>query len=230
MMMLAASDRWKAVYPGAFVGILAMSAVANPESCPQLDARKEDLEALLRSNYASLNRSQLRSHPLVEPYAAYYRRFDKTYHVQLQLESVVIKAKSIPRVAALVEAMFMAELKNLLLTAGHDLDTVQGQLGVDVANGVETYVMLNGQQQTLKRSDMFIHDEEGVLSSVIHGPGYRSRITSATTRVLFTVYAPTGIAVESVRDHLGDLKHYVLIVAPGAQVEHLQVVGAGWGI
>jgi hypothetical protein len=34
---------------------------------------------------------------------------------------VALKGKAIPRQAALVEAMFMAELENLILTAGHDL-------------------------------------------------------------------------------------------------------------
>ena len=66
---------------------------------------------------------------MIQAYAAYYERFNKTYHVQLQLESVALKGKSIPRVSALVEAMFMAELENLLLTAGHDLDVVQGRPG-----------------------------------------------------------------------------------------------------
>jgi len=225
--MLLASERWKATYPGAFVGSLAMSPVSNPESSVQLDVHKESLEAHLRSNYALLNRSQLRSHPLLEPYTAYYRRYDKTYHVQHQLESVIFKGKPISRVAALVEAMFMAELKNMLLTAGHDLQTLRGELGLDAASGTETYVTLSGQQQTLKPNDMFIHDEEGILSSIIYGPDHRTRITSATTRVLFTVYAPVGIAEERVRGHLGDLKGYVLAVSPGAHVEHMQVVNAG---
>ncbi len=54
-------------------------------------------------------------------YASYYRAFDKTYHVLGQLKSVAVKGKAIPSVAALVEAMFIAELHNGLLTAGHDL-------------------------------------------------------------------------------------------------------------
>jgi hypothetical protein len=41
----------------------------------------------------------------------------KTYHIALQLEPVVLKGKSLPNVAALVEAMFTAELGDLLLTA-----------------------------------------------------------------------------------------------------------------
>jgi DNA/RNA-binding domain of Phe-tRNA-synthetase-like protein len=225
--MMSVSEKWKATCPGASVGILAMSPVANPASSPELDAQKPSLEADLRSSFASLSRSQLKGHPLLAPYTAYYRRFDKTYHVQQQLESIVFKGRSIPRAAALIEAMFMAELRNMLLTAGHDLDTVHGELGLDVATGAETYLTLGGQEQRLKQGDMFIRDGEGILSSVVYGPDHRTRITPATTRVLFTVYAPTGVDPEKVRDHLGDLKNFVLAVAPEAQVQYSVVIEAG---
>ena len=224
--MLSASERWRAAYPGACVGVLAMSGVANPESSPELEARKEALEVDLRAEFASLSRDQLKSHPQLASYTAYYKRFDKTYHVQHQLESVIFKGKPIPRGAALVEAMFMAELKNLLLTAGHDLDSVQGEIAVDLAAGTETYVVMSGQQQPLKQGDMFIRDEVGVLSSIIYGPDHRTRIIPATARVLFTVYAPAGIPKQKVRDHLRDLKDFVLAVSPSAEVEHAEVVDA----
>ncbi|HLC05431.1 MAG TPA: phenylalanine--tRNA ligase beta subunit-related protein [Anaerolineales bacterium] len=227
--MLVASDRWKAAYPGASVGVLAMSGVANPERSPELEARKEALEVELRSRFASFDRHQLKVDPLLAPYTGYYKRFGKTYHVQHQLESVVFHGQSISSVAALVEAMFMAELKNFLLTAGHDLDSVRGEMGVDVATGAETYLRLTGQQRALKQGDMFIHDEVGVLSSIIYGPDHRTRITPTTKHVLFTVYAPAGISEEKVRDHLSNLEDFVLAVSPAAEVEHAEVIDAGSG-
>jgi DNA/RNA-binding domain of Phe-tRNA-synthetase-like protein len=225
-MPVIVSERWKAEYPGALVGVLEMNGVANPEANPALDARKQALEADLRTRFASLSRSELKSHALIAPYAAYYKRFDKTYHVQHQLESIVFKGRSIPRAAALVEAMFMAELRSMLLTAGHDRDAIQGALGLDVATGAETYTLLNRQEQTLKQGDMFIHDDEGVLSSIMYGPDHRTRITPTTTRVLFTVYAPAGIAERKVREHLDTLSDLVLTVSPAAEIQYADVVEA----
>jgi DNA/RNA-binding domain of Phe-tRNA-synthetase-like protein len=225
--MLAVSAKWRNAYPGAFLGVLAMRAAANPEVSPQLEALKKALEADLRAGFASFGRAQLKSHPVLASYIAYYKAFDKTYHVQHQLESVVFKGKAIPSGAALVEAMFMAELKNLLLTAGHDLDSVRGDVAVDVATGNETYLTLSEQERTLKPDDMFIHDEVGILSSVIYGPDRRTRVTPATTRVLFTVYAPPGISAAKVGDHLTDLREFVQAVSSTAEVEHSAIVGAG---
>ena len=223
---MSPSSSWKTVYPGAVVGALVMSRVANPENSPSLDALKEELEIRLRSKFSSYTRSELNAHPSLQPYVAYYKGFGKTYHVQLQLESVVFKNKPLPRVAALVEAMFMAELSNLILTAGHDLESVLGQVGVDIAAGDESYVTPNGQTQPLKQNDMFIYDDEGILSCVVYGPAHRARITPATTRVLFTAYAPPGIGVEKVEDHLSDLKANVFTITPNAEVESLEAIVA----
>ena len=123
--MFIVSEAWKTAYPGAAVGVLAMRNVINPEHHVALDKRKEELENQLRSRFSDYDRAALKDLPTIQAYNTYYKRFKKTYHVQHQLESVVFKGKPIPRVAALVEAMFVAELKNLLLTAGHDLDAVQ---------------------------------------------------------------------------------------------------------
>ena len=87
-----------------------------------LDGDRTTLQAELRAKFAGKDRAAITALETIRAYAAYYKHFDKTYHVQLQLESIVFKGKAIPSVAALVETMFMAEVKNMLLTAGHDLD------------------------------------------------------------------------------------------------------------
>jgi DNA/RNA-binding domain of Phe-tRNA-synthetase-like protein len=226
IMNFQASSRWRSAYPEAMIGILAMGDVANPAQHPGLEARKAELEARLRDRYGSASKSELRSNPVLQAYASYYRAFGKTYHVQLQLESVVYKGKSIPSVAALVEAMFVAELEDMMLTAGHDLDSVQGDMAVDAATGTETYVMMNGQPQSLKQDDMFIGDEAGVLSSIIYGPANRARIVPETQRVIFTVYAPPGIPADGLQTHLGRLVELVQLIAPGSQVERQDVLFA----
>jgi DNA/RNA-binding domain of Phe-tRNA-synthetase-like protein len=221
--MFIVSDSWKEAYPGAAVGILAMGDVANPKHHPALDRQKEQLENELRSRFASLDRAALKALPIIQAYNSYYKRFKKTYHVLLQLESVVLKGKSIPRVAALVEAMFAAELKNLLLTAGHDLEVLKPPLRIDVADGSENYTRIDGQEQTPQPKDMLIADTQGIISTVLYGADYRTRITSKTERVFFTVYAPPGIGEQSVYDHLQDIQAYVFLIAPEAEVELMEV-------
>jgi DNA/RNA-binding domain of Phe-tRNA-synthetase-like protein len=221
--MFEVTDTWKSAYPGAHVGVLVMRTVSNPAHHPELERQKAGLEEQLRAQFSRQDRTAIASHPVLHAYAEYYRRFKKTYHIQLQLESIVLKGKSIPSVAALVEAMFMAEMQDMLLTAGHDLDTLHLPLTLGVATGNETYTLLRGEEQVLKPGDMMIRDQEGVISSILYGPDQRTQITADTTRVVFIVYAPPGIGEEPVLEHLHHIQENVMVFAPQAGVEVLNV-------
>ncbi len=221
--MLFVSEAWKTTYPGAAAGILVMKNVANPAHDPVFDARKEEFQKQLRSRFAGYDRAGLKALPTIQAYNNYYKRYKKSYHVQLQLESVALKGKSIPRIAALVEAMFVAELTSLLLTAGHDLETIQQPIRLEVAEGTESYILLNGKEQLLKAGDMFMADAEGVISSVIYGPDQRTRITPETRQVVFGVYAVPGVSNQAVQDHLEDIRDNIMLFAQDAEVEVLQV-------
>ena len=225
--MFRVSDTWKAAYPGAVAGILLMRNVANPDRHPALDTRIAECEAELRRSFGGSDRTALKSLSAVESYAAYYGRYRKTYHVQLQLESVTLKGKAMPRGPALVAAMVMTELKHLLLTAGHDLHTIRPPVTLDVATGRERYVLLRRNEQELKAGDMMMTDAHGVISSVLYGPDSRTCITPATRHVLFAVYAPPGIGAPAVLHHLEELKAAVLLVAPDAEITTLQAYPAG---
>jgi len=221
--MFEVTSAWKSAYPEAHAGVLVMRAVSNPAHDPALESRKAALEEGLRSQFSGQDRSTIASHPILRAYGDYYRQFKKTYHIQLQLESIVLKGKSIPSVAALVEAMFMAEMKDLLLTAGHDLDSLHLPLTLDVATGSERYTVLRGEEQVLKAGDMMISDQIGVISSIVYGPDQRTQITPDTRNVIFTVYAPPGIDEQTVAQHLQGIKDNVMLFAPQAQVDLLKV-------
>jgi DNA/RNA-binding domain of Phe-tRNA-synthetase-like protein len=173
--MFEVTQNWKLAYPGASAGVLVMRAVSNPAHHPDLERRKAELEDQLRAQFSGHDRVAMASHPVLQAYDQYYRPFKKTYHIQLQLESIVLKGKAIPSVAALVESMFMAEMQDLLLTAGHDLDVLQLPLTLDVATGSERYTLLRGDDQILKPGDMMIRDQNGIISSIIYGPDQRTQ-------------------------------------------------------
>jgi len=224
--MFEVRSAWKSAYPGAHAGVLVMRAVTNPTYHAELESQKAALEEQLRAQFSGQDRATIASHPILRAYAEYYRQFKKTYHIQLQLESIVLKGKSIPSVAALVESMFMAEMQDMLLTAGHDLDLLQLPLTLSVATGTEQYTLLRGEEQVLKAGDMMISDQNGVISSIVYGPDRRTQITPDTHNVVFTVYAPPGIDEQTVVGHLQHIKENVMIFSPQAQVELLKVYGS----
>jgi DNA/RNA-binding domain of Phe-tRNA-synthetase-like protein len=226
-MQVTVSEAWQKSFPGAVVGTLAMGDVANPAFHDGLEGRKRGLEAQLRKRFDGADPSAIQKLDVVQAYEAYYKRHERTYHVQPQLESVVFKGRPLPSVAALVEAMFMAEVKNMLLTAGHDLDVVRQPLRLEVSVGDERYTRLDGEQQVLDSDDMMVVDLLGIISCILHGPDQRTRIGPDTRRVLFVVYAPSGVGEESVKAHLEDIRDNVLLVTPQATTESLNIYIAG---
>lgn len=221
--MIILTENWQTIYPEASIGLLVMDHVINAEHHPALEEQKDSLEQRLRERYAGYERNDLRALPTLAAYHQYYRQFKKSYHVQLQLESVAFKGKPIPRVASLVEAMFMSELDHLLLTAGHDLASVHHPLQADVATGNESFTSMNGQTQELKKDDMYIADADGILSTIIYGPDKRTKIRPDTTRVLFTVYGVPGINDVAVLKQLEDIRYYVGLVSPDATTRILEI-------
>lgn len=224
-MIVRISEAWKASYPEALVGTLVMHHATNPPHHLELDKRKQELEDELRRRFTGATTADLAGLPPVPFYNAHYKRYNKTYPVLQQLVSIALKNKSIPQVAGLVEAMFIAEVKNLLLTAGHDLEAVVEPVTLDVSRGDEYYVQLNRQEQRLKPGDMMMTDSQGVISNVLYGPDYRTRITPDTRHVFFVVYAPKGIGEQAIRRHLDDIRANVMIVAPEAEVGQLDIYG-----
>lgn len=222
--MITIADNWKDTYPQAHLGVLVMRGVRGPEKHPELDRLKHELESDLRSLFQDA--AALKSLEPIRAYQAYYKRFKKTYHVVQQLESVAIKGKPIPHVAAVVEAMFMEELRNMLLTAGHDLDTIEQPLVLAVSDGSEAYIRINGKKQVLKPGDMMISDAKGVISSVIYGPDRRTMIVPGTQNALFTVYGVPGVSAQAIRQHLEGIASNIKVICPEAQIEELHVYAA----
>ena len=69
--MLTITDAWKAAYPGAYVGVLAMRNVVNPAEHAALDERRLELEDELRARWAGGDRAAIRSLPVVDASTQY---------------------------------------------------------------------------------------------------------------------------------------------------------------
>ena len=224
-MQFLLGERWQEIYPQAVMGVLVMQGLSNPASTASLASLQLELETNLRQRYTGFDRAALRALPTILAYDQFYKPFKKTYHLLLQLESI-LGGKSIPSGEALVSAMFMAELEDLLLTAGHDRARISGRVRFDVAQGTERYERMNGETQQLKAGDLYSADEAGVLSSVIYGPDRNTRIQPTTTDVLYTTYGVPGISREQVQIHLKRLHALIATFSPDAELLQLELLQA----
>ena len=226
MFPILVTDRWRETFVGGHVGVLLIGNVDNSQRETPLDPRKREIEARLREKFAGFARADFLALEVLQEYRAYYKRFDKTYHVQLQLESIVHKGKSLPSVSPLVDANFAAEVETLVLTAGHDADLLVAPLTIDATQGGEAFIQMSGARQVLKPNDMMTADGKGIICTILYGQDQRTPISPDTHRALYVAYAPAGIALALVQQQLDAIHQNVLLFAPQAAVELVQIYTA----
>lgn len=226
MIFISGSAEWSAAHPGAVIGLLEMTGVDNPALSPLLDERKRETEARLRKNCTGFRRQDFLALPVMAAYEKYYKRFDKTYHVQLQVESIVLKGKKLPDVLPLVDANFTAEVDTLVLTAGHDVSKLEEPVWIDVSRVGDEMTLMNGTTRPIRAGDMVMRDRHGVCCSIIYGQDNRSPITAGTRHVLYVAYAPQGVPAEAAAAQLRQIEENVRLFAPRAQVEQSRLLAA----
>ncbi|MDA8109855.1 MAG: hypothetical protein M0015_14680 [Betaproteobacteria bacterium] len=226
MLEVSATGDWRRAHPGAAIGLLELSAVENARASPTLDERKRRVEAQLRERYKGFSRRGFVALPVMSAYEQYYRRFDKSYHVLLQVESLVLKGKNLPAVAPLVDANFAAEVETFVLTAGHDVGALRGPVSIDASREGDRMTQMNGASRSIRAGDMVMRDAGGVCCSILYGQDDRSPISTATTHVLYVAYAPNGVPADAVEGQLARIEGNVRVFSPRAIVEQHRLLRA----
>lgn len=229
MLSITATGAWRRAHPGATIGLLELSGMDNHHPSLRLDQQKRTTEVLLRTHYLNFTRPDFLALPAMAAYERYYKRFEKTYHVQLQVESIVLKGKSLPNVSPLVDANFIAEVETLVLTAGHDVDRLAGPVFMDVSSADDHLTQMNGLSRLIRAGDMVMRDDGGICCSIIYGQDNRSPITAGTTHVLFVAYAPAGVSAELVDTQLRKIEENIRLFSGTVVVEQHRLLSANGG-
>lgn len=226
MVSIETTNDWKTAHAGGIIGLIEISGVDNKTKSAELDQKKKEVESRLREKFVGFTRPDFMNLPIMKDYEAYYKRFDKTYHVQLQVESIVNKGKSLPNISPLVDSNFVAEVETLILTAGHDVDKLSAPLVIDVSKEGDEIIQMNGTSRVMRVGDMIMRDSGGVSCSIIYGQDNRSAISATTTHALYVAYAPPGIDADSVMLQLEGIKENVKLACPNAVVEQVRIIEA----
>lgn len=226
MLSISTVDVWQTTHSGAVIGLLELSGVENTHSSTKLEERKLETEASLRERYKGFTRQDFLSLPVMSDYERYYKRFNKTYHVLLQVESLVLKGKSLPKVSPLVDSNFVAEVETFVLTAGHDAAKLQGLISIDVSQAGDHITQMNGAFKAIRAGDMIMRDARSVCCSIIYGQDNRSPISLETSHVLYVAYAPAGVPSQTVDTQLRRIEENIRLFSPTALVEQHRLLSA----
>jgi DNA/RNA-binding domain of Phe-tRNA-synthetase-like protein len=226
MVEVFGSEEWRTVHAGSVIGLLELSAMDNRGPSSELDLRKREVERRLRTAYEGFERQDFLDLPVMAAYRRYYKKFKKTYHVQLQVESIVNQKRDLPAVSPLVDANFLAEMTTFVLTAGHDVAKLKELVCMDVSHEGDVIDQLGGGTKAIRPGDMVMRDAEGICCTIIYGQDDRSHITPATNHVLYVSYAPPGVSEAIVRTQLESIEGNIKLFSPTAKLEQCQLLVA----
>ncbi len=204
-MQIKITPDLKKLYPESIFGSLIIRNIPNSKIHEALEERKRDLERRIREVHG-----QMDIDGMIKNYNAYFKMWNKTYPIEYQINTIKSGGR-FPQVSVLVDSMFIAELKNRILTSGHDLDEIRGDLTFDISRGGECYLKINGQEQKLKKNDVVLRDSEGLLACILYGPARRTSITLKAKDALFFAWCPyvtdEGLIIAHLNDILENLSH-----------------------
>lgn len=185
-------------FQDAVFGGLLVKGIPNKKQNALLNKKKIELEKSIQTKYdKSIDNVMIH-------YINYFKRWNKSYPIEIQIESI-IKGKKLPNVSILVDSMFHAEMKNRILTSGHDLERITGNLKFEVSSGSENYLKINNKEQKLKEGDIYLKDNKTILANILYGPALRTSINMNTRNALYLAWCPVGISEEKVKSHLNDI-------------------------
>ena len=205
-MKIIVNEKVLSNYPSAIFGSLLVKNVVNKKQDSKLNERKKILQEDVKTRYEDTSVDEI-----LQSYKEHFKRWNKSYPIEYQIQSV-LKGKNLPNVSVLVDSMFHAELKNRILTSGHNLDELIGNLVFGLSVGTEQYLKIDGNTQQLKAGDILLHDDKDILANILYGPAKRSTITLQTNNVLYLAWSPGNIDTQRVRSHLEDLLSNLQIV------------------
>lgn len=204
---ISISNNLQQEFPDLKIAIMRVKNIDYQSDETKLKQEKQKIEKFIRTNY-----QDVKNLDVIKSYNQFFKKFGKVYPIQYQIQSI-IDGKGLPSTIKVVEAMFMAELQTLFLTAGHDLDKIEGNLQVQLTIGDEKYLKINQKDQSLKPRDIIGLDDKGIISSVLYGPDFRTKITKSTTNCLFFSYFPYGQNDENITEHFNSILKYIKLIA-----------------
>lgn len=177
------------LFPHATIAIAVVEGIDNtvndPEIWPMLELEMERARV-------SMSEGEVGQHPAVLPWRAAYGAFGvKPSKYRSSIESMLRSAQSgrLRPINPLVDLYNMISLRHLLPVGGEDLASVEGDVRLTRAAGIEHFVPIGGDEPEPPPVGAVIYrDDAGVICSCWNWrEAERTMLTTATTDALLVV-------------------------------------------
>ena len=199
-----------AKFPHVKLGLLVAKGINNQGSHDEISALLRSVEEELRKKVPL---DTLATFPKISDWREAYRSFGfKPSAFKSSIEALtrrVLKGGELPSINPLVDLYNFTSIKHILPVGGDDLDKIEGDITLTLADGSEKFVMLGTDTLTeIKEGEVIYRDEKEVLCRAWN---YRecdkSKITEATQNACLVIEGLEHTTKEEIMQALSELKH-----------------------
>jgi DNA/RNA-binding domain of Phe-tRNA-synthetase-like protein len=104
-------------------------------------------------------------------------------HIESLIKSIS-NGKSIKPVNPVVDSVVLAELRNALAMGVHDLDRIQGDIVLDVADEGQTFQGIGNRTIITRPNEVVLRDQKGIWASYTQGPDAATVVDASTKNAM----------------------------------------------
>ena len=217
-MQLKIDPSITAKFPHVKLGLLVAIGINNQGSYDEISGMLRSAEEELRKKVPF---DTLATFPKIGDWREAYRSFGfKPSAFKSSIEALtrrVLKGGEIPSINPLVDLYNFISIKHILPMGGDDLDKVDGDITLTLADGSERFVMLGTDTHTeIKAGEVIYCDEKEVLCRAWN---YRecekSKITETTQNACLVIEGLEHTSQEEIMQALSELKQLLSIYCNG---------------
>jgi DNA/RNA-binding domain of Phe-tRNA-synthetase-like protein len=209
MKRVTISQKCLETYPWMKFGYCFVNHLTSRESLDHLREKQEEVENYIRRNTESL---VVRAKSISQFYKTQGEK--NRSHIESLIKSIS-NGKSIKPVNFVVDSVMIAELRNVLLLGVHDLDRIQGDVILDVANEGERFVGIGNRSVVTRQNEVVLRDQIGIWASYTQGPDARTVVDTATTNTMILGFFTPETTREAMFQGIRDAVELLLKVAKG---------------
>lgn len=216
-MTFKVDESVRELFPDTKIGILLFNNIDN--------TKLHALEPLLREKEEDIRKhltlKDLDSNPKITDWREAYRLFGcKPSQYKCSIEALlrrVLQGKEIPSINPIVDAYNIISLEFLLPIGASDVDCIDGNVTLTIADGSEEFIMLGKKQpETIRAGEVIYKDEVEVLCRAWN---YRecekTKITEHTKFVIFFIEGLTHTSREEIEEAIEILERVLTPFSKG---------------
>jgi DNA/RNA-binding domain of Phe-tRNA-synthetase-like protein len=184
-------ESFRSIFPEALVGIVIARGIDNRRA---IDDARVDLASAMASAVPALDESDIASHYAVTPWREAYRRFGvKPSRYRSSIEGLLRTARTgeVRSINPLVDLYNAVSLRHLLPCGGEDVDTIEGDLRLTIAEGGEHFIPLGSAEESPPTAGEVVYaDDAGIICRCWNWrEADRTKLTPETTHAVLVIEA-----------------------------------------